>query len=264
LLKAQQSPSYQAIGQFYDAFYGDTPAAWASARRRLLKPALLNARRVCEVGCGTGQSAIEFARLGLKVFALDYSSEMCRITREKALAEGLDVNVARADMRKFRLRERVDLVTSEWGVINHLRKRSELAGTFRAVARALKPGGYFYFDLHQRRVYEIDWSNTFMGDGTTADGKDFFGIQHGGFDRSSGKGWVDVTIFARAGGGLWRRHGERINEIYWPHSEIVRDLKRAGFELLRLFDFVKIDLPPKSTKILEGARTMYLARYLGS
>jgi SAM-dependent methyltransferase len=260
----RQSPSYEAIGQFYDALWSENPRAWTSARRRLLEPILSKAREVCELGCGTGITAIELAHRGLKVFALDYSREMCRVTREKALAEGLDVHVARGDMRTFRLPVKVDLVTSEWGVINHLQRRAELARTFRAVARALKPGGYFFFDLHQRKVYEEAWSQPIIGDGMTAgQGKKFFAAQRGGFDRNSGKGWTELIIFARRAGGLWERRGERIEEIYWPHGAIVRDLRRAGFQLMRVYDFADVSSAPSPKRVPDGLRTMYLARRKG-
>jgi SAM-dependent methyltransferase len=259
--ESRRSPSYEAIGQFYDDLWGETPRAWTSARGQLLEPALSRAHKVCELGCGTGITATDFARRGLKVFALDFSREMCRITREKALAERLDVRVARADMRNFRVPAQVDLVTSEWGVINHLPRRADLLRTFRAVARALRPGGYFYFDLHQRRVYEEQWSGASVGDGVTRDGgREFFAAQWGGFDRKSGKGWTEMTVFVKRAGKFWERRSERVEEIYWPHGDIVRDLGRAGFQLLRIFDFVSEHYTPSPKKVPGALRTMYLAR----
>ena len=65
----------------------------------------------------------------------------------------MKLNVIQADMRTFRLPEPVDCVASEWGPINHLRRKADLRKITRSVARALRPGGYFYFDLHQRRLF---------------------------------------------------------------------------------------------------------------
>ena len=257
----RHSPSYEAIGQFYDDLWGELPFQWTAARCRLLAPVLSQAKQVCDLGCGSGVTVMEFARRGMKVFALDFSSEMCRMTREKARAEHLDVKVTRADMRTFHLPVQVDLVTSEWGVINHLRRRADLVRTFRQVARALRPGGYFYFDLHQRKVYEEQWSGTDVGEGVSRrTGRRFFVIQRGGFERNRGTGWTEITVFVERAGGLWKRHGERVEEIFWPHGEIVRDLKRAGFRLLQFFDFADAQAAPSAKKLAGGLRTMYLAR----
>ncbi|MGO8731446.1 MAG: class I SAM-dependent methyltransferase [Terriglobia bacterium] len=262
--KARRSPSYESIGQFYDELW-ECPRTWTAARRRLLELVLPQARQVCELGCGTGVTAIEFARRGLRVFARDLSREMCRITREKARAEGLDVRVSRADVRTFRLPVQVDLVTSEWGVINHLPHRADLARTFRAVARALRAGGYFYFDLHQRKVYEELWPQIHIAQGVIAgQGREFFAAQRGGYDRSGDKGWTEITIFVHRAGRLWERHRERIEEIHWPHGEIVRDLGRAGLQLLRVFDFTDVSSAPSPKKVPGGLRTMYLARKKGA
>ncbi len=255
--KSYSSPSYGVIGQFYDDLWGEHTRAWQAARRRLLKPLLAHTRQVCELGCGTGTTAIEYARLGLEVFALDFSPVMCQVTRRKARAEGLDVRVRQADMRTFRLPVQVDLITSEWGVINHLPRRADLARTFRAVAGALRPGGYFYFDLHQRKLYEEKWSRDFVGE--DQQGKTF-AAQRGGYDRSRGKGWTEVTFFVRRAGGLWERRCERVEEIHWPHGEIVRDLGRAGLQLRQVLEFTDLDSPPSPKKVPGGLRTMYLAR----
>jgi hypothetical protein len=51
-----------------------------------------------------------------------------------------------------------------------------------------------------------------------------------------------------------------VEEIYWPHGEIVRALRRAGLELLRLYDFADVRKSPSAQKTPLGTRTMYLAR----
>jgi hypothetical protein len=94
-------------------------------------------------------------------------------------------------------------------------------------------------------------------------GRKFFAAQRSGYDRGSGKGWTEVTLFIRQAGGLWERRRERIEEIHWPHGEIVRNLNRAGLDLLRVFDFTALDSAPSAKKVPGSARTMYLAQKKG-
>jgi SAM-dependent methyltransferase len=252
---APKPNTYAELGPVYDEIWPVYEKSWVRNREKLLRSILPGVKSVCELGCGSGTAAIDFARRGLKVYAVDLSPEMCRVTRGKVRETGLPVRVWRADMRTFRLPEPVDLVCSQWGVINHLPNRSQLAQVARAVARALRPGGYFYFDLHQRLLYERHWSITNYGEGPN-----FFAVEHGGFDRKTRKGWNRVTWFIRARKSVWERHDDLLEEIEWPHADIVRHLRQAGLELVRVLDFSDLAAPPSTRRVSTGLRTMYLAR----
>ena len=249
--------TYAELGLVYDEIWPHKFKAWERARQRMLEPVLPHVRSVCELGCGSGIAALEFARRGMKVFALDLSSTMCHVTREKVRKSGLKVDVWRADIRSFRLPEPVDLVSCQWGVINHLPKRSELPRVARAVARALRPGGHFYFDLHQKPFYEL-WTATDYGESSK-----LFAVERGGFDRRRGKGWSHLTWFVRRPKGVWERHDDSLEEIEWPYADIVRVLRRAGLEMIRVFDFPNLSQPPSPRATPAGLRTMYLAKRIG-
>jgi len=246
--------SYSVLGKFYDQLWPSKPKEWRSARQKMLGSLLPQLRTVCDLGCGTGATSIEFARRGLKVLALDLSREMCRITREKAQKEGLELRVHRADMRSFRLPAPVDLVTSEWGVINHLRRKRDLAKVIRAVFRALRPGGYFYFDLHQRRFHE-GWAEPIV-----YDNENFFLASQGGYEPGPGCGWSEMTFFVSHPGGVWKRETHLFQQIHWSHAEILRALRSAGFDSIRLFDFRDLFAPPSPRPVRGSLRTMYLAK----
>jgi ubiquinone/menaquinone biosynthesis C-methylase UbiE len=57
--------------------------------------------RILDVGCGTGNYAIEMAKNGFEVEGIDFSFAMLRKAREKALAEGLSIAFIKADFNKI-------------------------------------------------------------------------------------------------------------------------------------------------------------------
>jgi SAM-dependent methyltransferase len=245
---------YWLVSRFYDDLWPRRSAKWRAARRRLLGPVLKRSRSICELGCGTGTNSIEFARRGLKVYAVDLSRDMCRVTQEKARKKRVKLDVIQADMRTFRLPEAVDCVASEWGPINHLRRKVDLVKVTRSVARALRPGGYFYFDLHQRRYFE-GWA-----DSVVFENRRFFMAQQGGYLPRLGKGWAEFTFFTPVTRGRWKRHDDLFIEAHWSHKQVFRALRQAGFNSIRLFDFYDLDAAPSTHPGAHSLRTMYLAR----
>jgi SAM-dependent methyltransferase len=76
---------------------------------------------------------------------VDISPEMLRVAQRNCL--GANVRLLRQDIRCLRLPGPVDLVTSNFDALNHLTGEGDLRVAFRRVAKNLRPGGHFYFDL---------------------------------------------------------------------------------------------------------------------
>lgn len=147
-------PPYSVFAEFYDQIAAPLRAPNLRAREKILLPLLLRESRtpspesrlsLCDLCCGTGTTALEFARRGMRVYAVDGSRDMLKVARSKFAQARLPVRAIRADMRTFRLPELADLVTCEFDAINHLKRKGDLQSVARAVARALRPGGWFFF-----------------------------------------------------------------------------------------------------------------------
>ena len=248
---------YGLVARFYDQLHGGSSVRMnRHARQKILGKILPRVHSVCDLGCGTGTTALAFARRGLKVYAVDLSPTMCRQARGKARRAGLPVRVICADMRTFRLPEQIDLVTCEFNPLNHLPHRADLVRAARSVARALRPGGYFYFDLNTRMSLEDLYPSTHW-----FERRNFCLLLHGGYDRRRKKGWSDFEWLLPVG-KLWRRHHEHLEDVWWTDGEIRRTLRRTGFRNIRVWDAVKVRPPSLGSR--PGYDTYYLAQKSGN
>ena len=248
----QSQRPYTLVARFYDELHGDAQRMNRSARNKVLGKILPSVHSVCDLGCGTGTTALELAHRGLKMYAVDLSPTMCRLARQKARRAGLPVRVICSDMRAFRLPEPVDLVICEFNPLNHLPRRADLIRVARSVWRALQPGGYFYFDLNTRRSLQELYPSMHW-----FEKRNFCMVLHGGYDRRRRKGWLNFEWFLPTG-RVWRRHHEHMEDVWWTDQEIRRTLRRAGFSHLRAWDGVKVRPPSPHSR--PGYDTYYLAQ----
>jgi len=252
--KVKESPPYSVLGRYYDQLTRGAPAMNRHARKKILGRLLPQLRTVCDLGCGTGTTAVELARTGRKVYAVDFSPAQCRQAKEKSRQAGDSIQVICSDMRRFRLPEPVDLVLCEFNPLNHLARKSDLEVAFQAVARALRPGGWFYFDLNMRPTYVKLIPTT-----RWEEHNGFCLVYRGRVDIRREKAWLDLDWFV-ADRGRWRRYRERIEDTWWSDAETRAALRRAGFGSIRAWDGKTIR--PAKMKPRRGYDRYYLAQKL--
>jgi SAM-dependent methyltransferase len=247
--------TYKLLARYYDQFFTFHLDWYRQARGRLLGEILPQVRVACDLACGTGTTAVELAQRGIKVYGVDLSPTMCRLARVKARRahrSGTNITILPGDMRTFRLPESVDLITCEFDALNHVPRKSDLARVVSAVARALRPGGYCYFDVNNRLAFQKIWPGTawFEKPGVVM-------VMRGAYDERRDKGRTDVEWFIRRK-GCWRRFRERVEEVAWTRAEVVQTLRAAGFRRIRALDanaFFRGD-----PRIHPGCRTFYVAQ----
>ncbi len=119
------SPPDAAMAQFYASVAGGS------------------GREVLELACGTGRLTRPVAATGVTVVGADLAEGM--LARARALSAGIEY--VRLDMRDFDLERQFDAIFIGANSLLHLHRRDDFAACFRAVARHLKPGGRFAFDI---------------------------------------------------------------------------------------------------------------------
>ncbi len=107
---------------------------------------------VLELGAGSGRVALALARDGHDVVAVDRMDSMLDRLRERLekvpSAVRARVEIARGDLRKFRLRgRRFPLVISPFNVFMHLYSRSDVEAALETCRAHLTPRGRLVFDV---------------------------------------------------------------------------------------------------------------------
>lgn len=243
---------YHWLAQYYDDFFSQLRSPLDTARERLLRRILPEVGVACDLACGTGITAVSFARKGIRTYALDLSPQMCRLTREKVRRAKVRVKVLQADMRSFKLPERVNLVTCEGDALNHIPERKDLRSVARCVARALRPGGYFFFNINTPIGFRKYWTGNFC-----VERPGVFMVMRSSHSADALKAWSDIDLFVRQGTS-WQRRRERIEEVCWTRDEIRHTLLMAGFDQLRAWDAAPFFRD--NSMISPGCYTIYLAR----
>lgn len=243
---------YNWLARYYDPLFAAYRGPMDEAREKLLGGLLPEVESACDLACGTGTTAVALARRGIRMYGVDLSPVMCRLAREKAKKARVRVRVSRGDMRTFRLPETVDLITCEYDALNHVPAKEDLKLVANAVARALRPGGRFLFDVNNRLGFKSYWNLTMW-----VERPGVVLVMRNGEDHMHDRAWCDVEWFIRDGPS-WKRRRERVEEVCWSEKEIRSALRGAGFDRVRAWDaapFFRAD-----PLIQRGCRTVYLAR----
>jgi len=245
--------AYEALAERYDQFFRWQRAVWQRARRDLLKGVPSPVRSHCDLGCGTGSTALEFARRGVRVFAVDRSAAMYRLVRRKARRARLAVRVLQADLRDFHLPETVDLVTCEFQSLNHLQREADLRRALRRVRAALRSGGLFFFDCAHRTMYEAASTED-----RRYESRDLVVTRGYRFDAKRSLAHFDAVWSVRRG-ARWYGYEEHIPQVPWEDKKVRALLRQEGFEIVASRDGARF-VPRVQARRARGMVTFYLAR----
>src|SRR5256886_16823071 len=88
---------FPLAGREFEKSYATSDTPWDSGHPsaelvRVLDAGLLPGKTVLEIGCGTGTNAIELARRGYRVTAIDLVDLAVRRAKDKAQPAGVDID----------------------------------------------------------------------------------------------------------------------------------------------------------------------------
>ena len=226
------STAYDAFAPFYDLYTHDYAyGPWLANIERAAIAHGLRGNRMLDVGCGTGKSFLPLLARGYEITACDISPAMVERARKAA---GGAAQVLVADARDLPVLGRFDFVTSIDDALNYLLTDEEVALAFEGVARNLRPGGIFAFDLNSLGTY-ADYSR---GDVTAEVGDAFFcWRRHAeGAQAEPGARFTSVVeVFSTDDGDCWHRSTVPHVQRHHPRELVQRLLTAAGLELLAVY-----------------------------
>lgn len=99
-------------------------------------------KSILELGCGTGNLAINFSNDFQEYLGLDYSEHMLSLAREK-FPSG---NFIQGDMRNFSLDKKFDAAFITGRSTSYLLTSDDVINAFKCIHKVLNPKGYLIFD----------------------------------------------------------------------------------------------------------------------
>ena len=116
--------------------------------------------KVLDLCCGPGRHSVELAKRGCKVTAVDRTPFLLEKAREKARAEGVDVEWIQEDMRRFKRPKQYDLAISMLTSLGYFDDPQEDVLVLRNLYESLKPGGLCVMDMMGREILARDFHPT--------------------------------------------------------------------------------------------------------
>jgi SAM-dependent methyltransferase len=149
----------QLLAPVYSWMSGSVEAAIDAGKAELgeLNLTLPAGSQVVDLGAGFGVHAIPLARNGMRVLAVDSSTELLK--ELDRLASGLDVESVADDLLSFRshLEAKVSAVLCMGDTLTHLPEHTHVDFLAQEVHEALAPGGHFVLSFR-------DYSEPLVGD----------------------------------------------------------------------------------------------------
>lgn len=218
-----------SFASIYDDVMGTVPyQVWYDYLKEILDYYQLEARKVLDLACGTGNMSLLFARDNYQVTGVDRSSGMLEVAKQKAREEELEINFIEADLCSFQLEEKFDLAISLFDSLNYILQLEDLKKVFMNVFDSLRDGGIFIFDVNTlSRLMSIEPGTTILN------GEDYTCIWEDIVNEEKKLWQVKLKIYHKDTGEY---HEEFHQEKGYKIADLKGALKEAEFEDIAVFN----------------------------
>lgn len=247
--------SYRQMANLYDQLMAHAPYdEWVNFTEEIIKDADLEGKRIVDLGCGTGEIAIQLADKGYELTGVDYSSDMLTIANQKAADQKLDIQWLQQDLRELEGLTNFDVAISYCDVMNYITDADDITKSVKNVYDSLRPGGIFIFDVHH-----LEYINENYIGQTFAEVEDEVSyIWHCTAGDLPGEMYHDLTFFYLQDDKYERfdeQHHQKTHEINF-YKNI---LKEKGFENIKVY----ADFSTKSENLGESPARIFFSAIKG-
>ncbi|MDI6740344.1 MAG: class I SAM-dependent methyltransferase [Candidatus Edwardsbacteria bacterium] len=222
----------------YDVFYRDKPYEREAAfvHRCLRRHGGGRIVRLLEIACGTGRHALQFARKGYEVTAVDHSRSMLAVAKSRMEKAGhRDARLLLQDMRQLNVSgPPFDAAVCLFDSIGYVRTDDAIRRTLNGVRRHLRPGGLFIFEFWHGPAMLKHYDPLRVRRWCTG-GKGIWRISETKLDRQRHLGIVKYNIFEQRGDGAYDRIAETQTNRFFTIREMRGFLNGSGFNPLKWF-----------------------------
>lgn len=143
---SQNKEIFSKTAYYYDAMYSykNYDHETQIINKLILKYSSNKPKSLLDVGCGTGEHLLSFAKRGYAVTGIDASRSMLGIAKSKQL--GASVKLYQKDARNFHLHQQFEVITSLFHVLSYQVMNTDVRSFFTNIYNHLTPAGIVIFD----------------------------------------------------------------------------------------------------------------------
>lgn len=226
---------YDILAEHYDLLQEEIDnKRWAGYIDGLVKrycgtPGTDGKRTLCDLGCGTGKTTVELAKLGYDVMGIDLSVNMLSEAAGRSFEAEVDVLWVNGDITDFELYGSVDVFTALTDTLNHLYEPGQIESLLRCASEYMNPGAVLIADVGTAKHYEKT-----LGDNVFYEDYDDVTL----FWQNSWDGQVstsEITVFETENGEDYRRYDAVVHERYHSPEALKAMAAKYGLTVEAVF-----------------------------
>ena len=228
---------YATLAEYYDAIQFDADyKSYAAMARRVFRRYGIRGGTVLEVACGTDSLTLELAKLGYDMIGCDLSPDMLSVAQRRL--EGIEPQplLICQDMAELELWGQIDGAVCALDSVNYLTDIRRLRRMFRRLAKAMRPGGVFLFDIKT-----VAWFEELDGVSSVWEEDGWFAAWQYAYDRRACRALNAIDLFLEREDGTYERHSELHEQRGYALETFRELLADAGFEVLDVYGDRKLN-----------------------